>query len=339
VRKPLPVRLTVVTVVLPLATLLGSLPAAPQGHAKKDLIAVSLSGENLVVFVDPDTGRKIGKATTGPGPHELIAAPDGSRVYVADAGASSGDARGQTISVIDPRAGTTLARYTLGNHRSPHDVRVSRDGSLVWVAVAPSRAVLEVNTRTGDIVRTWPTEVDGGWFVAVTPDDRKIYVPHLEGKSVTAFDRATGRRTTVLSGGAQSGIDISPDGRHVWVIDHERQRINVVSVATDAVVGHVPLPSNAFGRLRFVPDGRRVVVVQGRRLSTIDPVALVETGSVEMPLDGKVVAVSPDGRRAAVSNPAADKITLLDVPAMRVIASYPVGKTPDGISWIRVSDR
>jgi DNA-binding beta-propeller fold protein YncE len=325
-------RPTVLTL-LPLIAMLGTTPGSQQSHPGGGTIAVSLSGENSVVFVAPATGTIVGRSPAGDVPHELIASADGTRVYVANAGDSTRGTPGRTISAIDARSRSLLAEHDLKDHRSPHDVRVSRDGSLLWVAVAPSRAVLEIDARTGALVRTWPTDADGGWFVAVTPDDRKIYVPHLEGRRVTAIDRKTGRRTTVYASGAQSGIDISPDGERVWVIDHERQRINVISAAAETVAARVPLPSTTFGRLRFSPDGRRIVVVQGRRLSTIDAASLKETGAVEMPLAAKVVAVSPDGRRAAVSNPADDSITIVDLAAMRVIGSHRVGRTPDGIVW------
>jgi DNA-binding beta-propeller fold protein YncE len=83
-------------------------------------------------------------------------------------------------------------------------------------------------------------------------------VPHLEGKGLTVIDRQSGRPKTLFTAGAQSGIDISPDGREVWVIDHERRRISIISVAGDRVAAHIGLASGEFGRLRS-PDNRRVV--------------------------------------------------------------------------------
>ena len=32
---------------------------------------------------------------------------------------------------------------------------------------------------------------------------------------------------TVVGGGGQSGIDVSPDGREVWVVGHDQRRIHV----------------------------------------------------------------------------------------------------------------
>jgi DNA-binding beta-propeller fold protein YncE len=239
------------------------------------------------------------------------------------------------VTVLNLANRRVESNLDLGSYERPHDVRVSRDGSRVWVACAPARAVLELDARSGTLLRAWTTDADGGWFVEVTPDDGKIYVPHLEGKRVTVIDRRRGTVRTVLSGGAQSGIDVRPDGREVWAIDHEQRRINIVSVQTDRVVDRIDLASDAFGRLVFTPDGGRAVVVQDRRFLVIDAASRKVISTTDMPLAGKVVSVSPDGRRAIVSNPEDDRVTLLDLTAARVIRSFPTGKTPDGVAWIR----
>jgi DNA-binding beta-propeller fold protein YncE len=103
---------------------------------------------------------------------------------------------------------------------------------------------------------------------------------------------------------------------------------------TDKVIAQVSLPSPTFGRLRFTPDGRQVVVVQGRWLGIVDAAARREIAALEMRAEGKVIAVSPDGTRAAVSNPAADSITIVDLSAPRVVSSFGVGRTPDGVFWL-----
>jgi hypothetical protein len=96
---------------------------------------------------------------------------------------------GRHVSVLDLRARVSKGDYALDSYRPPHDVRVSSDGSVFWVACAPARTVLEVSAPSGRILRAWDIALDGGWFVGATPDDRKLYVPHLEGKSLTVIDR------------------------------------------------------------------------------------------------------------------------------------------------------
>jgi TolB protein len=311
--------------------------SAAQDRANVDLLLVSLSGEDRIALVNAISGERVATFPAAGGPHEIAVSSDGRTAYVANPGSGPGGKPGRHISVVDLTTRAVTANLDLGTYEQPHDIRVSRDGSRIWVAVAPSRAVLELDARTGTTMKAWLTDADGGWFVAVTPDDGKIYVPHLEGKSVTSIDRVIGRRQTVVSGGAQSGIDISPDGREAWVIEHERRRINVIATGSDTVVAQVALPSPVFGRLRFTPDGRRVVVVQGCRLAIVDAAARRYVAAMDMPAEGKVTALAPDGARAAVSNPAVDTVTIVDLAAARVASSFSVGKTPDGVFWLGAS--
>jgi DNA-binding beta-propeller fold protein YncE len=269
------------------------------------------------------------------GPHEIDVSPNSERAYVANAGGGPGGAPGRHVSALDLRARVTIANHALGSYDKPHDVRVARDGSMLWVACAPAEVVLEIDARSGALRKEWRTPLAGGWFVAVTPDENKLYVPHLEGKGVTVIDRRSGTVRTVLTGGAQSGIDISPDGREVWVIDHERQRINIVSVDGDRIAAGIDLRSSDFGRLRFTPDGRRVVLVQGKRAALFEAAERREVAAIDMTLAGKVVAVSPASDRAIVSNPSDGRITVLALSPLRVLTSVAVGKTPDGVAWLR----
>jgi Tol biopolymer transport system component len=314
---------------------LGTRPASVKnsgGH-----VLVSYSAENVVALISPDTRVVVATFAVAKDPHEITVSRDGSRAYVATTGGGAGAPAGgpNVITPLDLVTREPGPHLDLGRCERPHDVRVSADGTALWIACAPAQAVVEVDARTGRFRTSWNTRADGGWFLAATPDDRKIYVPHLEGKRVSVIDRASGGVSTVLTGGAQSGIDVSPDGRTVWAIDHEQRRINVVDTATDRVVADVPLRTADFGRLRFSPDGQRVILVQRRTLTLLNATTRHAIGTVEIPYDGKVVDVSPSGDRAVVSNPADNRITIVDLKALTIVTTIPTGKGPDGVAWIR----
>jgi len=171
------------------------------------------------------------------------------------------------------------------------------------VAGAPDRSV----------VTAWRTGADGGWSLSATPDGNKIYVPHLEGKRVTVINRTTRTVGSVLEGGAQSGIDMSPDGRSVWVVDHERRTVNVIDTGTDRVIERVALRSADFGRLRFTPDGSRVLVVQRTTITVVESSTRQASAEITLPFEGKVLDVSPAGDRAVVSHPDDDRISIVDL--------------------------
>ena len=311
----------------------GVTPAASDG-----MLLVAYSGEDAVGVIDPGTGRVITTISTGKNPHEITLTRDRSRAYVATTGGPPGKSTSQApnaIGILDLTTRSALPQLDIGRFESPHDVRVSADGGTVWVACAPAQSVVEVDTRSGRANTVWRTGADGGWFLSVTPDGNKIYVPHLEGKRVTVINRTTKSVATVLEAGSQSGIDMSPDGRSLWVIDHEGRRINVIDTGTDRVIAQVALRSSDFGRLRFTPDGSQVLVVQQMTATVFDASTRQAAGEITLPFAGKVLDVSPTGHRAVVSHPADDQISVLDLTARKVVSSIRTGKTPDGVAWVR----
>src|SRR5262245_30116525 len=321
----------VTVVVAAVLTLLGGVSSVCGADVAQ--VLVSLAKDHKVVLMSLDTGQVVATFPVVIGPHEIAMTRDGARAYVANAGTGTGGQSGHTVSMLDLKA-RRVTNFDLGTYKQPHDVRVSRDGSILWVACAPARAVLEMDARTGELRRSWKTGADGGWFLVASPDDRKVYVPHLEGKRLVVIDRERGAVSTVYAGGALSGIDVAPDGSEVWVIDHEQKKVVVVETSADRVAATLPLASADFGRMRISRDGRRAVVLQGKTLVIFDRAARRPVSSVEMPIEGKVLDLSPSGRRAVVSNPDANRVTLVDLDAGKIIRSFPTGKTPDGVAWL-----
>ena len=308
--------------------------AAPSGT-----LLISLSGEHKVALVDPASGEARAFFPAGKGPHEITLTRDAATAFVAIPGTGPQGEPGNTITVIDLKSRSVKATFTLAGCGQPHDTRVSRDGSVLWVACAPAQAVLELDARTGELRRTLKTARDGGWFVEATPDSRKLYVPHLEGKALTVIEVASGEARAVFSGSTQFGVAIAPDGREAWASDADEGKLTIVDTATDEVRGSVSLgPKDegrpSFSRLRFTPDGKHVAVVLGTQFMLIDAKRRAIVWTLEMPHAGKVVTVSPDSRFAAISHPSNDSVSVIDLAARNVRSTFFVGKTPDGVAWV-----
>jgi DNA-binding beta-propeller fold protein YncE len=328
-------------VTIPVQTSIWSAALRPLGEPVRStpadpLILVSLSAEHAVAFVSPATGAFMGTVAVARNPHEIALSRDRARAFVATTGGGPGEpSSGRPVVTVLELESRRPIQVRLARCASPHDVRVSADGTLLWTACAPTQTVAEVDVTAGQQRREWTTDADGGWFVAVTPDGRKAYVPHLEGKRVTVIDRERATVTPVLEGGAQSGIDIAPDGRAAWIVDHERRRIHVVDTATDQIAAVVPLDSADFGRVRFTPDGTRVLLGQGKGIQIFDAATRTSLGRIDLAHDGKVIDVAPDSRRAVVSHPGANRISIVDLDTRQTIAVIQVGRQPDGVAWVR----
>jgi len=300
--------------------------------AEAGLLVVAQIGEARAALVDGDTYQIITTLPTGPGPHEIRVSHDRLYAYVAIAGTGPGGAKGNSITVIDLKNRKVKANFDLGRYSSPHDVRVSRDNRLIWVACAPARTILEIDSTSGKILKTYDTGQDGSWFVEVTPDERKFYTPNLEGKSVSVIDRATGAVKTIPFEAEVYGIDITPDGREVWV---SGPGIAVIDTKTDEVIARIKTTEPEAGRIRLTPDGKKAVAgMDSKKLLVFDVKCRQLDRVIELNARPKVVTVSADGRRAFATNPGESSVSVVDLVIGKLVATFQTGKTPDGIAWV-----
>lgn len=305
----------------------------------KSVLLVSLIGDRHVAVIDAITQDVLAKLPSPQGPHEITLSPDATVAYVADSGAGPNTPRGNSIVVLDLR--TLSVKRTLKTCDSPHDTRVSRNGRTLWVACAPAKAIMELDAATGAVRKTWDTKLEGGWFVEITPDDGKIFVPHLEGKALSMIDRRNSQVRAVVSGNTIFGLTVSPDGNEVWISDADENRLSIVNTATGNVTASISMGAAknreaSFSRLRFTPDGERVVVVRGTEFVIVDAERRSIVSTIQMPHAGKVVTVSGDGRHAFVSHPAADSVSVINLINRNVERTFLVGKQPDGIAWAQL---
>lgn len=295
------------------------------------VVLVAASGGRDVHLHDAATLARVATIAVGPGPHEIAVSADGRRAFVADAGAP--DRPGATISVIDLATRALAKTIELPPGCKPHDLRVSRDGSRLWSTCAPAQRIVEIDVASGAATRAWETGRDGGWMLVAAPDERTIYVANLEGRSVSVVSRDTGDVRTIELDGAAMGMDVSPDGRELWVGGIDVSRIWIIDTASGRVTARIDGTYARPGRIRFLPGGGRVVVQHGgHRLSVVDRSTRAAIATAELPAEAKCVAITPDGRRAFVGHPGANAVTVLDLGTMRVAGRFESGPTPDGIA-------
>jgi YVTN family beta-propeller protein len=172
-------------------------------------------------------------------------------------------------------------------------------------------------------------------MLAPTPDDRKIYVANIEGGSISIIDRIAGAVQTLPFRQGAIGVDCSPDEREVWVSSTSENVIAVVDNATGKITATFDSQGQSPVRVKFTPDGKRVLVVHGKskELSVFDSAKRRLITAIKLAESPKVITLSSDGRRAYLTNPSAHQVTVVDLAANRVLATFAVGKTPDGIAW------
>lgn len=289
--------------------------------SRAGVLVIAYMDEAKVVMVDSKTYKTLAVFDSGKNPHELRISPDKRRVYIA---------AGKTITVVDLKKRKVRANFNLGEY-SAHDIRVSRDGKRIWVACAGKESILELDSETGKTLRTFNTKQKGSWFVEITPDERKIYTPNLEGKSVSVINRDTGEVKVIPFEGPVYGIDITPDGKQVWVSGGD---LGVIDTVTDEVIARIKTSEAETGRLRLTSDGKTAVIALSKKLVIYDVKTRRLVSETELSASPKVMTLSSDNRRAFLTNPDDNSVSIVDIVAGKQLTAFQTGRKPDGIGWV-----
>lgn len=323
----MPIRLALLALVLP-ASLAGQ------------TLAVAFPEEHRVLLFDGRTFDSVASVPVGRAPHEIAPAPDGRYFYVGNTGAS-GEPERHTITRIAVSQPARTSTIDAGDCAGLHDLQVSRSGTLLWVGCARAPAVAEIELATGRLRRRWPITLEGGWMLTGTPDEREVFVAHLEGQAVSVIDRQSAAVTSVAGSGPQFGIAAHPSRREVWVVASDSARVSVLDAAGGRVLAAFPSGGEGAGRMGFTPDGRLAAVVHdvSNTLTLLDVATRQPVGSIPLPAAPKVLALSPDGRFAAVTHPEAKLVSIVDIGRRTVVRTIAVPGTPDGIAYSAIRVR
>ena len=334
-----------------------ALAAASLQPRPRTLIVLN-KGAGTAALVDVATRRVVATLPTGVGPHEVAVSPDGRTAVVGNYGDRT---PGNTLTVIDLPRQAVVRTLSLGEHRRPHGIAWLPDGRRVAVTAEASRAVLVVNVADGS-VQAIPTNQEGTHLLALAPGGRRLYTANIGSASVSVVDLAAGTLArTVRTLPRPEAIDVSPDGRELWtapqIAPGAPGMITVFDAATLDRLATFASGGVYPNRLRFTPDGRRVLVsnaasgtVQIFDARSRRPIAAVPfpRDTAKAPADGGPMArsavplgilVAPDSRTAYVATAAHNEIAVVDIPGRRIVATLRTGEGPDGMAFAPTAAR
>lgn len=295
-------------------------------------------------LVDPATLRVLARVPTGRGPHEAAAAPAGGTAYVTNyggwalfqEGVTPKREPGNSITVLDLASRSVRGTWDLGKNRLPHGIAVSKDGSRAWVTTEGTQSVHEIDTASGKILKTWSIAQLVNHMIVPAKDEAKLYVANIASGSVTVLDRAGKASVTIPTGAGAEGIDLSPDGREVWIANRSADSVSVLDtratkvVATFASGGSFPI------RVRFAPDGKSAWVSNANdaRVAVFDVATRELLGTIDVPKTPIGIVFSPDGARAYVACAGAGRVVVIDTSTRSVSGSIDGLEEPDGMAWV-----
>ena len=151
--------------------------------------------------------------------------------------------------------------------------------------------------------------------------------------------RLTWEITNVPAGKGVEGFDISPDGKEIWAANARDATVTIIDVPAKKVIQTLPIPVKGANRLKFTPDGKRVLISGlGARagdssLVVIDATTRKDVKQLNLGGGAAGILIAPDGARAYVAVSMADKVAVVDLKTLEVVGQIDAGKQPDGLAW------
>jgi DNA-binding beta-propeller fold protein YncE len=192
--------------------------------------------------------------------------PDGQYAFVANSDFHGDHPRTNVVSVVYTR---TMTRITdIPACDMPHGVKVNHAGTRVYVSCMHSDELLELDVGTLRLLRRAPagaghsmTATASGacapTFVAVSPDDRRLWVACNTGNTLQAWDADSFSKTgEVEVGHGAYNVEPSPDGRLVIVSNKKDQSVSLVDAVSLRELARVPTSKKVVHGIAYSPDGR-----------------------------------------------------------------------------------
>jgi len=322
-------------------------------------IYVNNKGGTTFDVIDPETNKVVQVIKDIESPEVARFSPDGSRIYITSGGEN-------VLDVMDRKSGKHIKKVPLSGYAN--DIAVTNDGRLVLVCIRNTGMAREgagaldiIDTASLEKVKSIPVK-SGLHDIAVTADSKYAAAGSPPGHLLIVFDL----KSTEIAWQVQYDegiqpltIESNPDGsgRRIFAQLGHTNGFSVVDFAKHEEVARIKLPDEPGGfpgpangishGIGIAPDGR-TLWVNSRPANAVFVYSLPELkllGHVSMPelkLPGKThqggspqwLTFTPDSKTVYISSRALGSVSAIDVKTMKVVATIPVGESPDRVTTL-----
>jgi len=276
-------------------------------------------------------------------PFNLALSPDGKYLYVV---AEEGNA----LLVVNTEKNKVTKEIKVGVR--PHSVVVSRDGKTAYVSNQWSDNVSVIDLEKYIVTDTLKTG-GGPAGLALSADGNSLYSANSFSSDLSIIDLASGaERNRLFTGNNPTGVQITPDGNLVMVTsrrtlgrpygDSLRCELTVVNDKRQRIAERLDIKqAYMMENIAFTPTGDLAIIPLIRPKNNV-PTIQIERGwmmtngiaIVEQKPSGRIIQllldepnayyadpfdieITPDGKKAFVSHAGVDRISVIDIDAVR----------------------
>ena len=284
-------------------------------------------------FIDPATGKSEARIATGEGPHEIELSSDRKLAFVGNYGARSD---GNTISVIDVVARKELRRIDLRDLARPHGLTIA--GGQLYFTSERSRKIGRLDAAAQRVDWTFATDQDGTHMVLAARDGASLYATNIQSGTVSIVEKhgSEWKQTLVKVGAGPEGLDLSPDGRELWVGQSRDGGISIIDTATKQVAYGFDAKTKRSNRVKFTRDGRWVLVsdLGAGELLVFDARTRTERARLPMGRGVTGILVPEASPYAYVAVSGENHVAVIDLKSFTITKTIATGGSPDGMAWV-----
>jgi YVTN family beta-propeller protein len=330
---------------------IGAPTATLRAQAGQQLVFVENTNSGDISIIDNATLKVVGTIAVGLSPDDIIASPDEKTLYVSrivrtDAGRPTG--QGEVVAV-DPATRQVLWRAQFRG--LPNHLATSPDGSRIYATIVSTNQVFIVDPTKHAVVDSIEVGI-GPHDIVVTPDGRRLYVGLIRGNELTIADATNHHilHQTAFRSGVRP-LALTPDARQLFVQLSYLHGFVVVDPATGDTLRrvHLPfrqgqtapdsMPNTADHGIRVTADGRYLLAngSMSNLVAIYSLPGLSLVGTAPVGTDPNWIALTPDGKRAYISNRGSDDVSVIDLTTRKEIARIKVGKYPERLTALRAA--
>lgn len=209
-------------------------------------------------------------------------------------------------------------------------------GEKIYFTAETNRLIGRYDAATNRVDWLMGTGQNATHMIVVTPDQKRFYTANIGSDSVTAFEfqnvpPAPSRITQIPVGKQPEAIDISPDGKEVWVGLNAEGAIDIVDTTAGKTVEKIKLGARPC-RVKFSPDGKQVFAMMPntKEIVVIDSATRKEIKRLKLESVPLGIVFSKDSKTAFVTAVQSDFVLKIDLEKFEVLGKASSGQAPDG---------
>jgi DNA-binding beta-propeller fold protein YncE len=221
----------------------------------------------------------------------------------------------------------------------------------VWFSAEGSKAVGRYDPATGKLDWNMGTGQARTHMICVSSDGKKVFTTNVTAGTVSILTdslikpassptgvvppaRHDWVQTVIPVAKGSEGIDVSPDGRELWTAGADDGTISIIDIAAKKLTGKIDAKAVGANRLKFTPDGKRVLITSLRTgdLFIYDAVSHKELKRLNTGRGAAGILVDDDGSRAFIGCTGDNYVAVINLKTLEVTGHIAI-RGADGLAW------